>query len=99
MLCEDVIYGLEDRSPTRKELGEMKSLIDDAMQNGAFGLSSGLDYIPGCFAKTNELIELMKVVAKYDGIYTSHTREWNLNSSVKAVEEAIDIGEKSGARR
>lgn len=92
------VLGWEDRTPTQGEIEEMKSLVEEAMRDGAFGLSSGLDYVPGCYAETDELIELMKVAAKYGGIYDSHVRERDLGSLKRAVEEAIEIGERSGAR-
>jgi len=92
------VIGMENRAPTPEELEEMKSLVDGAMQDGAFGLSSGLDYMPGCYAETGEVIEVMKVASKYGGIYASDVREQILNSFIKAVEQCIEIGEKSGAR-
>jgi N-acyl-D-aspartate/D-glutamate deacylase len=92
------VLGRENRFPSSRELEEMKSFVESSMIDGAFGLSSGLDYIPGCYAETSELIELMKVAAKYSGIYASHVRERDLGSLKKAVIEAIEIGTISGAR-
>ncbi|MDH7477310.1 MAG: D-aminoacylase [Candidatus Bathyarchaeota archaeon] len=89
------IIGVDNREPTRGELEDMKNLVAEAMEAGAFGLSSGLVYLPGCFAKTQELIELCKVVAEYGGIYTSHIRG-ERETIVDALKEAIEIGEKSG---
>jgi N-acyl-D-amino-acid deacylase len=66
--------GSFDRPPTATELAEMKSLVERAMKDGALGLSTGLIYLPGSFAKTDEIIELARVAAQYDGIYTSHMR-------------------------
>jgi len=66
--------GFQNRDPTQEELEEMKTLVAEAMEAGAFGMSSGLIYPPGVYSKTGELIELCKVVAKYGGIYTSHIR-------------------------
>ena len=75
----------------------MKNLVDQGMREGAFGLCSGLRYVPGSYAQTSELIELCKVVAKYGGIYTSHIRsEGDRGSWAEAVEEAIEIGRRSG---
>jgi len=88
------VIGVDNREPSREELEDMKSLVAEAMEAGAFGLSSGLVYLPGCFAKTQELIELCKVVAKYGGIYTTHIRG-ERESIVEALKEAIEIGEKS----
>jgi N-acyl-D-amino-acid deacylase len=86
----------EDRPPTPSEMNEMKRLIAEAMEQGAFGMSSGLMYTPGSYATTEELVELCKVVASYGGIYTSHIRGMN-ETMVEAVAEAIDIGRRSGA--
>lgn len=63
------------RPPTVAELDEMKSRVDRAMRDGALGISTGLIYLPGTFAKTEELIELAKVAAGRDGIYASHMRD------------------------
>jgi len=89
------VMGVDNRSPTRDELEEMKSLVAQSMEDGAFGMSTGLVYLPGCYADTSELIELCKVVARYRGIYTSHTRG-ERETIVEALKEAIEIGEKAG---
>ena len=62
------------RPPTGEELDQMKSMVEQAMKDGAVGLSTGLIYLPGAFAKTEEIIELARVAARYDGIYASHMR-------------------------
>lgn len=90
------VMGFDERTPTNEELGEMKMLVAEAMQAGAFGMSSGLIYPPGVYSKTEELIELAKVVARYGGIYATHIRGEGA-TLIKAVSEAIEIGEKSGA--
>ncbi len=87
--------GIEHRAPTDAELDRMKELLTEGMQAGAIGLSTGLVYPPGAFAKTPELIELAKVSAEYGGIYTSHIRDEGARL-LEAVEEAISIGEQSG---
>jgi N-acyl-D-amino-acid deacylase len=69
-----VMGGSFMRPPTEKELGRMRELVEQAMKDGAVGLSTGLIYLPGTFAKTDEIIELAKVAAHYDGIYASHMR-------------------------
>ncbi len=89
------IMGVNDRRPTRKEMEKMKTLVAESMEAGAFGLSSGLVYLPGCFAETSELIELCKVVANYGGLYTSHIRG-ERETIVDALKEAIEIGERAG---
>lgn len=88
------VMGFENRSPTGDELDEMKSLVEQAMINGAFGLSTGLVYPPSCFATAEEIIELCKVVAEYDGIYSTHVRG-ERETIVEAVKEAITIGERA----
>ncbi len=90
-----LVIGLDDRAPTEAELKKMKKALSQAMREGAFGMSTGLIYPPGCYAKTDELIELSKVVAKYGGIYTSHIRGEG-DKLAKSVKEAIKIGEKAG---
>jgi N-acyl-D-aspartate/D-glutamate deacylase len=80
-----------DRCPTKDEVDEMKKMVDQAMRDGAFGLSSGLEYDPQCFISTDVIIELSKVAAKYYGIYATHVRERTLHV-IKATKEAIEIG-------
>ena len=91
----EVVLGEADRAPTPAELERMKALVDQAMREGAIGLSSGLIYIPNLYARTDELIELAKVAAKYGGIYTTHMRGEGAHWK-KSVDEAIEIGEKAG---
>ncbi len=92
------VMGQADRDPTDKELERMKKLLAQGMEEGAAGLSTGLFYTPGSFAKTDEIVELAKVVKKYDGIYATHIRdESNYNIGLKeAVQEAITVGEQAG---
>jgi N-acyl-D-aspartate/D-glutamate deacylase len=81
--------------PTPEQLDEMKALVDGAMKDGAFGLSSMLAMPPGSLATTDDLVELCKVVARYRGIYSSHIR--NEGTGVfDAVREAIAVGERAG---
>jgi dihydroorotase/N-acyl-D-amino-acid deacylase len=88
------VLGNVDRAPTPEEMERMKVLVDQAMREGALGLSSGLIYPPNSFATTAELIALAEVAARYGGIYTSHIRgegdHWK-----RAIDEAIEIGEKA----
>ena len=86
------VLGLERREPTNQELEEMRSYVREAMEAGCFGLSTGLIYDPGVFAKTDEIASLAKVVAKYGGIYSSHIRNES-DLLLDAVNEAIVIGE------
>lgn len=92
------VIGNEDREATPEEIEEMKSLVREAMEYGAFGLSTGLFYTPGIYAPTSEIIELSKVVAEYGGVHQSHIRdESNYTIGVVgSVQEVIDISEASG---
>ena len=89
------IIGAEDRDPTRVELEQMKDMVEQAMQQGALGLSTGLFYVPGSFASTEEIVELSKVAAEHGGIYISHMRE-EAAQLIDSVNETIRIGEESG---
>ena len=86
--------GLDDRAPTAEEQQKMNALVDKAMQDGAVGLSTGLIYLPGTFAKTEEVVELAKVAARYGGTYASHIRNEG-NEVAAAIKEAINIGEQA----
>ncbi|UCH37149.1 MAG: D-aminoacylase [Candidatus Bathyarchaeota archaeon] len=86
------VLGIEDRDPSLAELNKMKQLVAEAMHAGALGISTGLIYPPGIYAKTLELVELAKIVATFGGIYASHIRGEG-RTLIKAVNEAITIGE------
>ncbi|MBY8999069.1 MAG: amidohydrolase family protein, partial [Candidatus Thorarchaeota archaeon] len=85
----------EDREPTNEELDEMRKYTLEAMKSGAFGMSTGLIYPPQAYASTKEIIEVAKAVAEYGGLYFSHIRGEGA-TVVDAVQEVIDIVEKSG---
>src|SRR5205814_6843366 len=70
-----IMGGSFNRAPTGAELARMKELVEQAMKDGALGLSTGLIYLPGTFASTEEIIELAKVASRHDGIYVSHLRD------------------------
>ena len=89
------VMGNRDREPTQVQLDKMKTMVDLAMQAGAFGLSSGLEYTPGAYSKTEELIELSKILEPYGGIYISHIRNEG-EDLLKSVSETIRIGEEAG---
>jgi dihydroorotase/N-acyl-D-amino-acid deacylase len=89
------VMGEDDRSPSGEELQRMRDEVAEAMQQGAFGLSSGLIYPPGRFASTEEVIELAKIAAQYRGIYISHMRQEGLEV-LESVAETIRIGEEGG---
>jgi N-acyl-D-amino-acid deacylase len=84
-----------DRPPTTEELQKMRELVDQAMRDGAVGLSTGLEYIPGTYARTDEIVELAKVAAKYGGVYASHMRNEGLDVE-KSINEALTVGAQSG---
>jgi len=92
------VMGQDDREPTNEELERMKQLLIQGMQEGAAGFSTGLFYAPGSFAKTEEIVELAKVVKKYKGIYATHIRdESDYTIGLKeAIKEAITVGEQAG---
>jgi N-acyl-D-amino-acid deacylase len=81
----------ENRAPTTAELDQMRGLVAQAMEDGAVGISTSLVYAPAFYAKTEELIELARVAARYGGIYASHMRNES-NSIMAALDEAIRIG-------
>jgi N-acyl-D-amino-acid deacylase len=89
--------GYEDRPPTSGELDRMRDLVRQAMEDGALGLGSSLIYAPAFYAGTDELIELAKVAAAYDGLYISHIRSEG-NRLLEAVNELIDIAREAGIR-
>jgi len=89
------VLGVGEVKPSEKQLNEMKSLLVEALNAGAFGMSSGLIYVPGMFAETHELVELSKIVAKYSGIYATHMRNEGVGV-MDAVTEALQIGLASG---
>jgi len=89
------VMGFEERPPTSDEQRAMDAHVSEAMRSGAFGMSTGLVYPPGCFAATDEIVALAKVVARHRGFYASHIRG-ERETIVDAVRECIDIGERAG---
>ncbi len=89
------VMGEVDRAPTPEELEKMKALVGQAMQDGAVGLSTGLIYVPGTYAKTDEVVELARVVARHGGVYATHMRSEGEHVR-EAIRESIEIGEKAG---
>jgi len=90
----EAVLGDVDRVPTPEELEKMKSLVAEAMQQGAFGVSTALIYPPGHYAKIEELVELAKVAGQYGGLYATHMRSEG-QSEAAAVDEALRIGRES----
>ncbi len=91
------VMGTENREPTAEELERMKDHLRSAMENGATGMSFGLIYNPGMFSKTDELCEMAKVLAEYNGVLAAHIRNENINL-IKSVEEFITVVKSSGVR-
>lgn len=89
------VMGLDAREPTPAELARMQGLLAEAMEAGAFGLSTGLVYPPGCFASTGEIIALCQVVSRYHGLYATHVRG-ERETILEADAEAIHIGWEAG---
>ena len=89
--------GWNDRPATEAEMSDMKAVTREAMEEGAWGLSTGLDYPPGAYADTDELVALSEVVASMGGFYHTHTRASLLSRGHLAPwEEAVEIGRRSG---
>jgi N-acyl-D-amino-acid deacylase len=86
--------GLDNRAPTAEEQRKMNEIVEQAMRDGAVGLSTGLIYVPGTFAKTEEVVELARVASRFGGVYASHIRDEG-NGVVEAIKEAINIGEQA----
>ena len=92
------VLGLGDRLPTPAELERMKSMVQAGMEAGGFGLSSGLFYAAGSYARTEEVVELARVAARYGGVYTSHIRDEAdyTVGVVAAVDEVIRVAREAG---
>jgi N-acyl-D-aspartate/D-glutamate deacylase len=91
------VMGHEQRTATWDEVEAMKTLVERCLDEGAFGMSSGLVFIPGCWSDIDELVELCKSVAERDGLYASHIRG-ERETNIDATGEMIEIGERSGVR-
>ena len=91
------VVGMDDRAPTDSEMDRMRELVDRAMQEGAFGLTSGLFYTPGSYAETDEVIGLAEVASRHGGLYKSHIRDestYNIGV-VAAVDEVIEVAREA----
>ncbi|PYX81553.1 MAG: dihydroorotase [Acidobacteria bacterium] len=89
-----MVLGDDDRQPTPEQLEQMKSLVRDAMRDGAVGVSTSLEYAPAPYAKTDELIALAAQASKFGGIYATHIRNES-NSVLSAIDEALRIGREA----
>lgn len=88
------VIGLEDRPPTFSELTRMQDMVVQGMNEGAWGISTGLKYLPGAFADLTELVGLSAMVVPYGGFYTSHLRDEGLGL-LESVSEALEIGRQA----
>jgi N-acyl-D-amino-acid deacylase len=90
----DYVIGKENRPATAADLDAMRKLVADAMEQGALGVSSSLQYVPNRFATTDELVELAKVAARYGGIYITHQRSEG-NAIFDSLDEVFAIAERA----
>lgn len=88
------VIGFDNRPPTTDELIQMRRLVADAMEDGALGLSTSLQYVPARFAKTNEIVELAMVAGRYGGIYATHQRS-EANALDSSLAEVFEIGRRA----
>jgi N-acyl-D-amino-acid deacylase len=91
------VMGTANRKATPDEMAQMRAIVERAMRDGGMGLSTGLIYIPGTYASTEEVLDLARVVARYDGIYTSHMRDEGAHV-LEAIDEAVKVGRETGCR-
>lgn len=90
----EAVLGEAAVAPNPTQLKQMETIVDKAMRDGAVGISTGLIYTPGVYSKTDEVVALAKVAAKYKGVYTSHMRN-ETDKIFDAIAEAIDIGRQA----
>jgi N-acyl-D-amino-acid deacylase len=88
------VVGLDNRAPSAEELSKMEAVVEQGMKDGAVGLSTGLIYVPGTYAKTDEVVALAKVAGKFGGIYATHMRSEG-DKVADAIRESIQIGEQA----
>src|SRR5437016_3911779 len=89
-----MVLGDDNKQPAPQQLDEMKALVDDAMKDGAVGVSTSLEYAPAPYAKTDELIALATEASKFGGIYATHMRNES-DSVLSAIDEALRIGREA----
>ena len=94
-MVRKTVVGMDNRPATPQELGRMRELVASGMREGAFGLSTGLFYVPANYASTDEVVELAKVAAQLGGVHQSHMREESVRV-LDSVAETIAIGERGG---
>ena len=88
------VMGMANRKPTRRELADMRRIVDRSIRQGAIGLSTGLIYVPGAYAKVDEIVALAEVAAAYGGVYASHKRN-DGTKIFQALREAATIGKRA----
>ena len=91
------VIGYQNRPPANDELGRVQTLLDEALDQGAIGMSTGLMYAPISYADLDELVALGEVVARYDRVFAMHMRNYG-DHLLDAVNEAIEVGTRSGCR-
>jgi N-acyl-D-amino-acid deacylase len=90
------VMGLDPRRPTADELARMRAIVRDGMEQGAVGLSSGLDYVPSIYADEDELAALCEEIVPFGGIYVTHMRGYTEQKAPAALREVFDIGRRAG---
>ncbi|MGQ9677253.1 MAG: N-acyl-D-amino-acid deacylase family protein [Chloroflexota bacterium] len=90
------VMGETKIEPDEQDMAAMANLVREAMRQGALGLSAGLQYMPGCFATTDEIVALAAVAARYGGYYATHQRDYSVKF-LQAIEESLEISRRSGA--
>jgi N-acyl-D-amino-acid deacylase len=90
------VMGLDPRKPTADELKAMRRIVREAMEQGAVGLSSGLDYVPSLYADEDELSELCSEIAPFGGVYVTHMRGYNPQKAPAALAEVFNVGRRVG---
>jgi N-acyl-D-aspartate/D-glutamate deacylase len=88
------VMGNANRTPTKGELDRMRKLVEQGLRDGACGLATGLWYVPGTYARTEEIVELAKIAGRYEGLYASHIRDEE-GGLLSAIEEAVEIGRRA----
>ena len=90
----EYVIGYDNRPPTAAEMEKMKAVVADAMNQGALGLSTSLQYVPARFAKTDEIVELAKIARQYGGIYITHQRS-EANAIDESMREVFEIARRA----
>ena len=88
------VMGRKNKAPSKTEMDSMKYYVDATMKQGALGLSTGLEYVPGNYADEAEIVELAKIAAQYNGVYFTHMRNEG-SGLLKSIRESINIGKKA----